>query len=460
MRTLLNSCALDAIQRWTARLIAAGSEVQVVAEPIGPFEHGDVLMVVNPAVNGFDTIRQFRQQIPAWMPLLAAVAESGPTTDELFKAGASDILMDGIETDDLRARLQSSLLWGERFRAEVEQQRQSQSSLASGLAHDFNNLLSAIQGNVDLSLMNPLISGELRYNLGQISKATDQAARLTRQVLDCSRTNESGLPPLNLNESLRQLRCGMMKAGVGERVEFSLDRTVPLVRMNHQVLSEGVRAVIQLALGILPVTGGSVEVATEVGPEGEAVLNVQTRGVEDASSLRMDSEGLAKAVSGLEAAGAKLSLPAPRGVRVSFPKPGKQAEACGSAATLSAKKALGTILVVDEAEAVRTATHRLLRREGYTVLVASSGDEGLELFRSIGGMIDAVILDLNLPGMDGSELVQHIRRIRPEIRVVVWSGMPLDEARSRLNGVADVALVQKPRELAEFPGMLNRILQG
>ncbi len=138
--------------------------------------------------------------------------------------------MDGIETGDLRARLQSSLLWAERFRAEVEQQWQSQSSLAAGLAHDFNNLLSAIQGNVDLSLMNPLLSGELRYNLEQISKATEQAARLARQVLDCSRTNEGGLPPLNLNESLRQLRYGMMKAGVGDRVEFKLDRTVPLVR--------------------------------------------------------------------------------------------------------------------------------------------------------------------------------------------------------------------------------------
>jgi CheY-like chemotaxis protein len=74
-------------------------------------------------------------------------------------------------------------------------------------------------------------------------------------------------------------------------------------------------------------------------------------------------------------------------------------------------------------------------------------------------MLDAVVLDLNMPAMSGGEVLRHMRHLRPEIRMVVWSGLPADVARTHINGMSDVTFVEKPARLADFPGILTRILR-
>jgi len=465
MRTLLYSGDHNALQRWTARLTATGSAVQVVSETLGPIERGDVLILLNPgegsrpACSPFDTIRHFRRQLPAWLSLFV-VREAIPACPvEWLDAGATDIVADGIETADLRIRLHAAVRWAERFQEELDHQQQAQSTLSAGLAHDYNNLLSAIQGNIDLSLMDPRVTTGLRYNLEQISMATQKAADLTRQVLDSSRAQQGVAPALNVNESIRRLHGRIATAAAGCGVEVRLDREVQLVRIGLALLEETVITLIQLAREIIPSAEGRLEIATLAGPEGGAVLEVRALGAPDEASLRIGCCQLAAPSAGLKAAGAKLSLPSPHILRVDFQALRGRAVGSGSATGGFEERSSGTILLIDDEDAIRTATHRLLRREGYTVLEASSGEEALGLFRSIGGMLDAVILDLNMPAMSGGEVLQHMRHLRPEIRVVVWSGLPAEVARKHINGMNGVTFVEKPAQLADFPGILSRILR-
>jgi CheY-like chemotaxis protein len=377
---------------------------------------------------------------------------------EWLDAGATDIFADGIEAADLKIRLHAAVRWAERFQEELDHQQQAQSTLSGGLAHDYNNLLSAIQGNIDLSLMDPKVTTGLRYNLEQISLATQKAADLTRQVLDSSRFQPGVAPALNVNESVRRLRGKMTAAAGGRGVEVRLDRAAPLARIGAALLEETVAAMVQTAQEIIPTAEGRLEIATLASPEGGAVLEVRALGAPDEVSLRVGCCHLAAPTAGLEAAGAKLSLPTPHILRVAFPALGGPASGRSGTGGFE-ERSSGTILLVDDEDGIRTATHQLLRREGYTVLEASSGEEALGLFRSIGGMLDAVVLDLNMPAMSGGEVLRHMRHLRPEIRMVVWSGLPADVARTHINGMSDVTFVEKPARLADFPGILTRILR-
>jgi DNA-binding response OmpR family regulator len=80
----------------------------------------------------------------------------------------------------------------------------------------------------------------------------------------------------------------------------------------------------------------------------------------------------------------------------------------------------GRILVIDDEEIVQVSCKRTLVPEGYTVDVAASGKEGLELFEK--SKYDLVLIDLKMPGMDGIEVLVNIKRQRPEQNVMIMTG--------------------------------------
>ena len=109
---------------------------------------------------------------------------------------------------------------------------------------------------------------------------------------------------------------------------------------------------------------------------------------------------------------------------------------------------------------MRVAAHRLLRRAGYTVFEAASGEEGLTVIAQVAAALDAVLVDLNLPGMECRDLLEQIRRMRPDLRLVVWSGFPEEAAKERLAGLSNVAFIEKPAHLGELASTLQRVLRS
>jgi CheY-like chemotaxis protein len=91
---------------------------------------------------------------------------------------------------------------------------------------------------------------------------------------------------------------------------------------------------------------------------------------------------------------------------------------------------MATILFVDDVEAVRITSTRLLERAGYTVLPAKSGAQALELFGTHVDTIALVITDISMPGISGSELAQRIRERAPTLPVILTSAYPHDTGDS------------------------------
>jgi len=104
----------------------------------------------------------------------------------------------------------------------------------------------------------------------------------------------------------------------------------------------------------------------------------------------------------------------------------------------------GTVLVVDDEEVVRLTAEHTLRRLGYDVVTASDGAQGLEVLRSLNDTIRLVLLDLSMPVMGGETALREIRKIRPDVPVVLSSGFGPTEAMRRFGMQEAAGFLQKP----------------
>ncbi|MBI5544419.1 MAG: response regulator [Deltaproteobacteria bacterium] len=102
------------------------------------------------------------------------------------------------------------------------------------------------------------------------------------------------------------------------------------------------------------------------------------------------------------------------------------------------------ILLVDDERSVRTVSAELIRTLGYEVLAAESGQEALELCRQVGGRIDAVLLDVLLPGTSGPELYEALQAVAPSARVVLCSGTHQDPDAQALIASGRADFLEKP----------------
>jgi CheY-like chemotaxis protein len=123
------------------------------------------------------------------------------------------------------------------------------------------------------------------------------------------------------------------------------------------------------------------------------------------------------------------------------------------------KEGSETILVVDGEALVRDVASRMLKRLGYRVLTADDGHSAIDVYGENAGEIDAVILDLSMPGMDGEECLEELLKINPDVRVLISSGHNLDELNDSV-AKAIRGVIQKPYQIRELAGRVRSVLDG
>jgi len=115
------------------------------------------------------------------------------------------------------------------------------------------------------------------------------------------------------------------------------------------------------------------------------------------------------------------------------------------------------ILVADDEALIRNLVTLLLQQDGYVVLSAADGHEGVELSRRYPGTIDLLITDMVMPRMNGSDLCAHLREERPGIKVLVMSGGDIGEI---IRQNADLPFLPKPFDGQSLKSRVRAILAG
>ena len=118
----------------------------------------------------------------------------------------------------------------------------------------------------------------------------------------------------------------------------------------------------------------------------------------------------------------------------------------------------GTVLLVEDQAMVRKMGRQMLERLGFDVLEATNGNEAVALFSQDPERIQCVLTDLTMPGLDGWETIAALRRIQPEIKVILASGYDQTQAMSKIHVEQPQVFLHKPFRLHELKAALSSIL--
>ena len=118
----------------------------------------------------------------------------------------------------------------------------------------------------------------------------------------------------------------------------------------------------------------------------------------------------------------------------------------------------GSVLVVDDEAPIRMLTKRLLERQGFRVLTAADGQDGVDMLRANADQVVCVLLDLTMPKMSGDEVLEELRRIRPAVNVIVSSGYDEQDDNNRFAGEGFAGFLLKPYQPLQLIAKACRIM--
>jgi len=328
--------------------------------------------------------------------------------------------------------------------------------LAGGVAHDFNNMLTVISGYNrmildELSAMDPL-----RGYAEEVLKAADRAGALTNQLLAFSRRQILRPRVIGVNTVLGQTEK-MLRRLIGEDVELvlRLDPAAGNIKADPLHVEQ---AIVNLAVNsrdAMPL-GGRLTIETEnvhldenyarthmgVSPGEFVMIAVSDTGHGmDAETRRRIFEpffttkekgkgtglGLATVYGMIKQTGGDIWVYSEPGkgttFKLYFPRVAEPAsDSAEGDAGLANRSGSETVLVVEDEQAVRDLTVRILRQLGYVILTASSGAEALEIGQTHDGIIHLLLTDVVMPGMSGRHLADQLLQRRPGTKVLFLSG--------------------------------------
>ncbi|MFC1508486.1 PAS domain S-box protein [Candidatus Omnitrophota bacterium] len=377
------------------------------------------------------------------------------------------------------------------------QKLESLGVLAGGIAHDFNNLLVVILGNAELALMGMTPESPTRKSLEEIKNASVRASELTKQMLAYSGKGKFVVETIDINRLIDEMGH-MLDVSISKKavLKYTFDNNLPAISADATQIRQIVMNLIVNASeaigdksGIITINTGLIDtkrdylselMTKEELPEGYYVfIEVSDTGcgMDDEAkeklfdpfyTTKFTGRGLGlSAVHGIvrghhgaikvysesgKGSTFKVFLPCPE---LSLKEKGKTKET--EQQELTAK---GTILVVDDEESVRAYACRVLEMLGFVVLSAKDGREGVELFSKYKDDITVVLLDMTMPHMDGKEAFSEMKRIKPDVSVILSSGYNEQEATSYFAGKGLAGFIQKPYQLDKLIAILSKALDG
>jgi two-component system cell cycle sensor histidine kinase/response regulator CckA len=368
------------------------------------------------------------------------------------------------------------------------QKLESLGVLAGGIAHDFNNLLAIMLARAEL-YFREAHEGESGYpHISIIRDTAFEARTLTRQLLGYAGKGKLVAEPLRVNHVVQNM-AQLLRASVSKDVRLELEPSAEplavhgddtqlrqvllnLVTNAAEAIGSGVGTIV-IRTGIQDIAAGMPERAlftSQLSSGRYAYLEVEDTGAGIALADRakifdpffttkFTGRGLGLAavlgiVKGHQGTVLVDSSPG-RGSRFRVLLPAIDPRLLPNPRTPERElgrgyRGSGCVLVVDDEPAVRAATVAILSSSGYRVLEAEGGEVATRLFLARGAEVDVVLLDLAMPGMNGEQTLVELKRLRPDVPVVLLTAYAEDELRLRGIRGQLAGIVAKPFSYEEL----------
>jgi two-component system, cell cycle sensor histidine kinase and response regulator CckA len=376
------------------------------------------------------------------------------------------------------------------------QKLESLGVLAGGIAHDFNNLLTVVLGHAELALNEISPMSPAHENLTAITTAARRAADLSLQMLAYAGKAAFTVERVGLRELVEEMGH-LLETAVSKKaiLHLRLERGLPPIEADPSQIRQIVMNLLINASeaigdrdGVITVSVGAThcdaeylqktELHDDLAPGRYVHLEVtdtghgmdaetQSRIFEPFFSTKFTGRGLGlAAVLGIvrsHKGTIKVYSEPGKGTtfKVLFPaltEGGGDTRHPTESSPLADWRGKGTILLVEDEESLIALGARMLEHLGFTVLTAADGLQAVELYRERGKEIDLVLMDLTMPHMDGAEAFGELRRLNPDVRVVLASGYTHEEVASRFAGKDLSGVLQKPYTLARLRELLAGLL--
>ncbi|MEP7121872.1 MAG: response regulator [Byssovorax sp.] len=399
-----------------------------------------------------------------------------------------------IYTDVTAARRDDEARQKLEARVRQVQKMEAIGTLAGGIAHDFNNILTGILMNVELARDDLAPAHPARERLVEIALAGRRAADLVGQILAFSRQREQERRPIHLHsvvsEALKLLRASL-PSSIEIRAHAPHDRAMILADASsiHQiVMNLGTNAahamrerggVLDVALETVTVDAGEARRGGDLreGRHVRLTITDTGHGMDRATIDRIFEPFFTTKAPG---EGTGLGLAVVRGIvrshegilhvtsepgrgttfQLHFPVHEVRTPAFGIAAVPRRSGGHERVLLVDDEQAIARSLARILERFGYRVTFRTDAADALAVVRERPESFDLVITDLTMPGMSGLDLAREILALRPDLPVIVMSGLLDEETRIRARALGVREVLGKPVTPSELAETVRAVIAG
>jgi PAS domain S-box-containing protein len=395
--------------------------------------------------------------------------------------GFIDNITDRKEAEAERGKLEKQMLHAQKMDAI--------GTLAGGMAHDFNNILCAIFGYTELALGDPQIKGLTRNNLEMVLKSADRD--LVKRILTFSRPADVRRLPLKLGDALKEgvkMLHATLPSSITIQVDIRTDADVVVadgtemhqVIMNlgtnagHAMKSKGGRLEYELeSLNLEPGPAGALSIPA--GPYVHLIVRDTGRGMSSEVIERVFEPffttkapgqgtglGLTLVQKIVNRSGGYIQVSSQEGQGTTFHVYLPRSQEPPASALADKNQLLygrrEQILVVDDEIPVLGMMQQHLRKMGYRVTTRADSQEAMKTFRANSDNFDLVITDHTMQGMQGADLAEEMGDIRPDLPVILMTGLnqPPDLAASRHAPLRFV--FQKPINFIELSHRLRKFL--
>jgi len=361
--------------------------------------------------------------------------------------------------------------------------------LAGGIAHDFNNLLMGLHGSASLMMSETDKQNPIYQKLLNMEHYIKSGAELTRQLLGFAQGGKYEIKPTNANTLIEQSAEMFGRTKKQIRINLDLSQILWTVEVDRVQIEQVLLNLYVNAWQAMP-EGGELNIQTEnVTLEDESVRTKklsQSRHIKISvtdTGIGMDENilqkifdpffttkekgkgtglGLASTYGIIKNHGGSIEVRSKKGIGTTFViylPASEKSVAEQPAIPDQIVPGAETILLIDDEEMIREVGGEMLLDLGYQVLVAASGEEGLQIYEAKSVPIDLVILDMIMPGAGGKETFDRLRQMDPQAKVLLASGYSVDGQATAILQRGCNGFIQKPFDMKQLSRKIREVLE-